>query len=196
MTIWHKSILFLGYDKNQTRIISELENAGCHVTHNSEKLNSLEGFDLVISFGYRYILGNEIIQGTNAPILNLHISYLPWNRGAHPNFWSFWDDTPTGVTIHLIDDGIDTGPILFQKRVVFDLKKETFESSYCKLKIEIENLFIENMPRILSSEYEAYPQETQGSSHRRSDLPNNFLGWNAIIEEEIRRLKKNGNSPV
>ena len=38
----------------------------------------------------------------------MHISYLPFNRGAHPNYWSFKDNSPKGVTIHFIDNGIDT----------------------------------------------------------------------------------------
>ena len=190
-----KSILFLGYDRSRTRIIQELENVGCQVTHKSEKINSLVGFDLIISFGYRHILKREVIRGTDAPIINLHISYLPWNKGAHPNFWSFWDDTPTGVTIHLIDEGVDTGPILFQKRVTFDLKKETFESSHQKLMSAVEDLFIEKIHTILFSEYEVCPQEIQGSTHRMTDLPKNFQGWDTIIEEEISRLKASGINP-
>ena len=40
-------------------------------------------------------------------------------QGAHPNFWSFYDNTPSGVTIHLIDAGIDTGDVLYQKKLIF-----------------------------------------------------------------------------
>ena len=74
--------------------------------------------DLIVSFGYRHILRSDFINKCGCPIANLHISYLPFNRGAHPNFWSFYDDTPSGVSIYLIDEGIDTGPILFQKKRV------------------------------------------------------------------------------
>ena len=48
-------------------------------------------------------------------LINLHISYLPYNRGSYPNYWSFKENTPNGVSIHHIDDGIDTGPVLVQK---------------------------------------------------------------------------------
>ena len=51
------------------------------------------------------------------------MSYLPYNRGAHPNFWSFVNNTVKGVTIHEIDQGIDTGKIILQKSIKFDLKK-------------------------------------------------------------------------
>ena len=41
------------------------------------------------------------------PIVNLHISYLPFNRGSHPNYWSFVENTPKGVSIHEIDEQIE-----------------------------------------------------------------------------------------
>ena len=46
--------------------------------------------------------------------MNLHISYLPFNRGPS-EFLVIFDDTEKGVSIHLVDGGIDTGPILFKK---------------------------------------------------------------------------------
>lgn len=58
----------------------------------------------IISYSYRYLIKKEIIDFMPTSIINLHISYLPWNRGANPNFWSFVDNTIKGVTIHEIDD--------------------------------------------------------------------------------------------
>jgi methionyl-tRNA formyltransferase len=48
--------------------------------------------------------------------LNAHPSLLPDNRGPDPLFWTFWrGDEATGVTIHLMDERLDTGPILAQQ---------------------------------------------------------------------------------
>jgi methionyl-tRNA formyltransferase len=48
--------------------------------------------------------------------LNVHPSLLPDNRGSDPLFWTFWrGDEATGVTIHLMDERLDTGPILVQQ---------------------------------------------------------------------------------
>ena len=69
-----------------------------------------------MSFGYRKIIHNKILKKLHKPIVNLHISYLPYNRGSHPAFWAFLDRTPSGVTIHELDKGIDTGKIIFQKK--------------------------------------------------------------------------------
>ena len=74
-------------------------------------------------------------------ILNLHISYLPFNKGAHPNFWSFAENTPSGVTIHKINKKIDSGNIIYQKILDFELnknkKKLTFKDTYSVLISEI-----------------------------------------------------------
>jgi methionyl-tRNA formyltransferase len=48
--------------------------------------------------------------------LNVHPSLLPDNRGPDPLFWTFWrGDEATGVTIHLMNERLDTGPILAQQ---------------------------------------------------------------------------------
>jgi methionyl-tRNA formyltransferase len=96
---------------------------------------------LLISYNYKHIIKKDVIALFPQRIINLHTSLLPWNRGFSPNFWSFWEDTPKGVTIHLIDEGIDTGDILVQKQMGFDDNKETFGSTYLKLHSAIQSLF-------------------------------------------------------
>ncbi len=50
--------------------------------------------------------------------LNVHPSLLPENRGPDPLFWTFHQgSSQTGVTIHLMDEGLDTGPIVAQQRI-------------------------------------------------------------------------------
>ena len=143
-------ILWLGYTRNQTTLVDELVQAQCEVWHTEEKIQTTVGYDLVVSYGYRHILKKEVIESSNAPIINLHISYLPWNRGAHPNFWSFYDCTPSGVTIHLIDEGVDTGAIIYQKYVNFNKEENTYSKTYKRLISEIENLFRNNLNQIIS----------------------------------------------
>ena len=134
-------VLFLGYNEQQTEIITRLMERNCKVWHAQDQIDSIDGYDLVISFGYRHILSKEVIGSGNAPMVNLHSSYLPWNRGAHPNFWSFYDDTPSGVSIHLIDEGVDTGPILYQKYVDISGEDKTFSQTYKKLIFNVKNYF-------------------------------------------------------
>ena len=50
--------------------------------------------------------------------LNVHPSLLPANRGPDPLFWTFHEGHhETGVTIHLMDEGLDTGPIVAQQKI-------------------------------------------------------------------------------
>tara|TARA_B100001287_G_C22655258_1_gene517338 strand:- start:397 stop:978 length:582 start_codon:yes stop_codon:yes gene_type:complete len=185
-----KTILFLGYDKSENSLMEFLTERGHEVLHSKKKINSIENFDLVVSYGYRYIIPKKVLS-SSTPIINLHMSFLPFNRGAHPNFWSHFDNTPSGVTIHLIDEGIDTGDCLFQKKVFINKEKMTFLSSYLLLKEEIEDLFKKNYESIINLDFKPKKYSSVGTFHLKKDLPKNFAGWNEIISEEINRLKLN-----
>jgi methionyl-tRNA formyltransferase len=117
------------------------------------------------------------------------MSFLPYNRGAHPIFWAFYDENECGITIHELDEGIDTGPIIFQKKVEIDERKYTFSGAHKRLKSEIEELFIENIDEILNLRWKAVKQSEEGTIHKKSELPEDFIGWNTKISDEIKRLK-------
>ena len=102
-------------------------------------------FSFLISFGYRYILTKDILDEFGDKAINLHISYLPWNKGADPNFWSFLHNTPKGVTIHHIDEGLDTGDIILQIKLFFE-NGHTLASTYEMLMREVVYLFEKNWP--------------------------------------------------
>ena len=85
--------------------------------------------DLIICDRSTFLLTKEQINLVNSNCYNIHPSLLPFNRGYHPNFWSFYDHTPSGVTVHCIDADIDTGKIIAQTEVHID-QKETLRSSY------------------------------------------------------------------
>lgn len=127
---------------------------------------------LVVSYNYRYIVSSECIDYLIGNIINLHISMLPWNRGASPNIWSFIDGTPKGVTIHQISPGLDEGDIFCQKELFFDPEKETFQTTYQKLTEEIVSLFQQNWADIDSGDFrfKTRKQTGCGSSHTVSDL--------------------------
>lgn len=184
-----KKILFLGYDRSQTQIIDALIAKKCEVHYCDQKVDSVD-YDLIISFGYRHLIKSDFLNRLTCPILNLHISYLPYNKGAHPCFWSFYEGTPSGVTIHLIDEGIDTGDILFQKYVDFDKGEKTFKQAYKRLIDEIESLFLENIDDIIDQKWTALKQVEEGTLHYVADLPKAFLGWDSVISEEISRLHR------
>ncbi len=185
-------VLVLGYGPDQTQIINALINKNCTVDHSSHRVRGSSKFDFVVCFGYRHIIDSDVIKEFGCPIFNLHISYLPFNRGAHPNFWSFYENTPSGVTLHMIDEGVDTGPIIAQKYVNFKIEVNTFQSTYNSLLLECEELFLEHLESLLSGNWVAKPQRSEGTHHYKKDLPTNFSGWTSNIKYEIEKLKREG----
>jgi len=149
----------------------------------------------LISFNYRHLLSEEVLACMPGRVVNLHTSLLPFNRGASPNFFSFLEDTPKGVTIHLVDKGIDTGDILCQKEVWFDEEKETFASSYNRLLCELKELFKENWEKIKNGSLPPRKQEGDGSSHKMKDLAaireKTPFTWDETIADFKKRWERN-----
>jgi methionyl-tRNA formyltransferase len=74
--------------------------------------------DLVIVNGTS-IIKTPIIESVPQRIINIHVGITPEYRGTHGGFWAIYNGEieMVGVTVHLIDKGIDSGAILSQKRV-------------------------------------------------------------------------------
>lgn len=128
-------------------------------------------FNFLISYNYKYIIPDKILKLFKGKAINLHISYLPWNRGASPNFWSFEENTPKGVTIHKLNKGLDKGDILIQKRVYF---KEDIglKKSYKILHKEIQELFKKHWKGIKNGTLKPKKQKGKGSYHSIADKKN------------------------
>jgi methionyl-tRNA formyltransferase len=119
---------------------------------------------------------------------------LPYNKGAYPNFWSFVENIPSGVTICQIDCGIDNGRIIYQKQIDFELFKNkknlTFLKTYETLINEIENLFVINIKDIINQNFNSSEQIGEGSYHNEKDLPKLLKNWEQNIYQIILKYKK------
>ena len=94
---------------------------------------------------------------------------MPWNRGADPNLWSFVENTPKGVTIHHLDEGIDTGDIIAQREVTFTNTHETLATTYQRLHAEIQELFKLHWHEIKAGTSARIQQSGEGSFHLSGD---------------------------
>ena len=181
-----KQCLFLGYKEKQTSLINFLKKKNFKI-QNYQKIPTLKIFeqsDLIVSFGFRKIISKNIIKKIKKPIYNIHMSYLPFNRGAHPNFWSFIENTPTGVSIHKIDKGIDTGSIILRKRINFNInlnKFSTFKKTYNHLFLKAEKLFKDNFNKIYKKNYKKISTYNKGTVHYKKNLPKWMKNWNMNI---------------
>lgn len=159
-------ILFLGPDDSP--IFHHLREVEPLVVHRDGDIEVELNPSFVVSHGYRKILKQETLLRLACPVLNVHISLLPWNRGADPNFWSHLESTPKGVTVHEIDAGIDTGPVYAQREVAFG-PDATLRSSYAVLQEAATALFVEVWPEIRAGRMRPQPQSTGGTFHRAKD---------------------------
>lgn len=175
-------ILFLGPDTSP--VLAHLRQTEA-VTQTANPVSDVQQ-DFIVSHGYRHILPPHLCERFDGRAINLHISYLPWNRGADPNFWSHFDRTPKGVTIHHIARGLDTGDIIVQQEVEFE-PFDTLATSYEKLQQQLVALFVAHWPTIRIGVSSRAPQMGRGSYHRSADkVPLNHLltnGLHTSIEE-------------
>ncbi len=77
--------------------------------------------DVVAVYGTR-LLTRKTLAAARAPFINYHAGITPKYRGQDPGYWALatGDAQNAGVTIHLVDEGVDTGDVLYQARVTFD----------------------------------------------------------------------------
>ena len=90
---------------------------------NSKSVDEIIKFlpDLIIVAGYGLILPKEILDSPPLGCINIHPSILPKYRGPSPVSTAILNgDSDTGVTLMMMDEGLDSGPILDQKIVSID----------------------------------------------------------------------------
>lgn len=77
--------------------------------------------DLIVLSGYMRFIGKVLLEAYPKAIINLHPAYLPEFPGAHSIQDAFEAGvSQTGVTVHYVDEGVDTGPIIRQERIPID----------------------------------------------------------------------------
>jgi methionyl-tRNA formyltransferase len=126
--------------------------------------------EIGVSVFFGYILRPQLLDIFPKRCLNIHPALLPFNRGAYPNVWSIVDGTPAGVTIHYIDEGVDTGDIIAQAEVPIE-PIDTGATLYRKLEEESMKLLSKIWPDIVKGRVVTRPQpKSGGTTHRLKDV--------------------------
>ena len=183
-------ILFLYNNDNTLPLAKWLSHESNSVILYKNEINDsfpgLADFDLILSFSYRHIIPTNVLKKVNWNAVNLHISYLPWNRGANPNQWSIIDNTPKGVTLHYTAEKLDAGDIIAQKLVHFS-QDETLSSSYQKLIQAAIELFMDAFTEFSHWQDMRKKPVSHGSYHSVADyVPLQLLlgdNYNITIQE-------------
>lgn len=126
--------------------------------------------DYILCIHFPYVIPKEVLGISKRGVINLHPAYLPYNRRWHTPSWAIWEGTPYGATLHFMDEGIDTGDIIHQKRIEI-LPNDTADTLYKRaMKLELQ-VFKEAWPSIVYGTYTRKPQPLEeGSSHRKTDI--------------------------
>lgn len=158
------------FKKDVKMVLQELKIPIIELSHNINNQNSIDILtkyapDIIIS-----ILGNEIFK---RPILdlpkkgciNLHTSLLPKYRGMMPTFWAMLnDEEEIGVSVFLMDEGIDTGPIIAQSTIPIN-NSDTQKTLIKKTKKIGMQLILKSIDLMKSDSLEFIKNDVQESSY-------------------------------
>lgn len=167
------------HPKNNSRLFNEIKkivNIRNIFTANQiklpkylEKIKELEP-DIAICAWFGYILKKRFINIFPAGCINLHNSYLPYNRGKYPHVWSIYTSGKYGVSIHYIEKNIDTGPIVAKKKIKIKIT-DIAGTLYERALEEIVKLFIKIWPKLKQGKIKSMPQNNKVATfHLAKDI--------------------------
>jgi len=104
--------------------------------------------DLIVVVAFGHILKKKVLDIPRWGVINVHGSLLPSLRGAAPIQWAILnDESKTGLTVMQMDEGMDTGPILFQEEIPV-LRDETAGHLHDRLAVMAGELMAKSLERM------------------------------------------------
>jgi methionyl-tRNA formyltransferase len=123
-----------------------------------EKLKALHP-DLFVVFAYNKILRKDVLDIPRLGTLGVHPSFLPKYRGPAPFQTALLDgETETGVTLYLLDTGVDSGPIVARSKPVPITDADTFDSLAEKLADIGGTMLVQTIPPFCDGKITPAPQ--------------------------------------
>ncbi len=154
-----------------------------------EKIRSLEP-DLIVVAAFGQILPRELLEIPRLGCVNIHASLLPRLRGAAPIQWAVINgDHESGITLMQMNEGLDTGDILFQESVPIG-PEETGESLYEKLAKLGGEMIVRYLPAIEAGQISPVRQDDEKSSYApmlRKEMGE--IDWSKSAEQISRTLR-------
>lgn len=146
--------------------------------------------DVIVVAAYGKLLPKPVLDLAPLGCLNIHPSILPRYRGPSPVVTSILNgDLITGVTIMLLDEGMDTGPLIAQHEF-FMKGNETAEGLTTELFELGGELLQESIPQWLSGELTSEPQnEALASVTRKYERADGLADWSLSAVELERRVR-------
>jgi len=151
------------------------------------------GADAFVVVAYGKLIPDSILQLPRLGCINVHPSLLPKLRGPSPMQWAVAQgDAMTGITIMLLDRGMDTGPILSSVTIGLD-SDETYETLVAKVHEQGPRLLIETLQRHANGEISPVPQDNEHATVTRLlEREDGHVNWNlpmATVERMSRAYR-------
>lgn len=141
-----------------------------------ERLRDLK-LDLLAVAAYGQILKKDVLGSPRLGCINVHASLLPQYRGAAPVAWAIASgEEVTGVTVFLMDEGMDTGPILLQRQVQID-PEETRGELEARLAVVGGELLVEAIRGYVAGDIQPKPQPAEGTLAPRLKKQDGEIDW-------------------
>lgn len=150
-------------------VVRRVHGNGCNDTVEVAEMVALEP-DVVLVFGTG-ILRQKLLTPFVGRIINLHLGLSPYYRGAGTNFWPLVNREPeyVGATIHYLDAGIDTGPIIAHARPAIDRGDGPHDLGN-KTIVAAARLLVDAARAHLDGRVTAAPQHGGGRFYQRKDF--------------------------
>lgn len=151
--------------------------------------------DVICVVAYGKILPKEILEIPRLGCINVHGSLLPKYRGAAPIQWAVLNgDKTTGITTMYMDEGMDTGDMIFKEEVTIG-EDETTGELWDRLSKIGGQLLVKTLKAI---EDGSAPREKQGDNYTLAPMLNKEMAkinWNEKSAEDIKNLVR-GLNPI
>jgi methionyl-tRNA formyltransferase len=146
--------------------------------------------DLIVVVAYGHILPQTILDLPKFGCLNVHTSLLPKYRGAAPIQWAIASgESEAGVTVMKMDAGLDTGPIVSQRRTPI-LPADDSSTLHDRLARLGAELLAQTIPDFVTGKTQPQPQPTEGVSHApKIKKEDGHIDWNLPAKTIWNRLR-------
>mgnify|MGYP001058014261 CR=1 FL=1 len=146
--------------------------------------------DLIVLVGYGILVPAQILNLPRYGCLNIHPSLLPKYRGPSPVSSAIINgDCFTGVSVMLMDEGMDTGPVLAQKEVSINSKETTLELTDKLFRIGTD-LLIDLIPSLVNQSITPAKQDELQASYSSKILKQDGrIKWNQDAEQILRQVR-------
>ena len=175
---WFRNEFYRNYSEN-VFLVEDLGGTECQKILTGIKPD-------IIALGRTRILGEKIIRIPVCGILNAHPGLLPKYRGIDTVEWAIYNGDVIGATVHYIDIGVDTGPVIAQKAVEI-IPGDNLDSLNKKVDKTSIELMAEVILRIRNGEKVATIQQQPSQGRQYYRMPHKLV---IVTRTKLKNLKR------